>query len=73
MGYDFALGPMTSLAHKQSIRFRTATVLNVIGRKYRRAVAYLPTRPYEDAFGPVTRAFSVPSVDEMHRVCPLLC
>jgi hypothetical protein len=72
LSYDFALGPSTSLRHKNGVRFRTATVLNVIAKRYRKVVAYLDSRPYQETFGPVARQFSSHTVDKIHDLCPFM-
>jgi hypothetical protein len=72
LSYDFALGPTVSERHRDALRFRTATVLNVIGKRYRKIAAYLGSRPYEETFGPVARQFTSHTVEEIHDLCPVL-
>lgn len=72
LSYDFALGPTVSERHRDALRFRTATVLNVIAKRYRQVATYLDSRPYEDTFGPVARQFTPHTVAQIHDLCPIL-
>jgi hypothetical protein len=69
LGYDFAILPTTSAEHIEDLRYRTASVLNVIGKRYTRIVAYLRPRAYEATFGPVTQSFSGEIVRDIHGIC----
>jgi hypothetical protein len=68
VSYDMRLSELTSVAHKQDLRVRTATVLGVIRRKYAAAVAFLPPKPYREVFGPVAAAFKSHVTEEIKDV-----
>lgn len=72
LSYDFPLGNAVSDGHIQFLRLRTATVLGVIRKRYRSAVAYLPSRPYWSVFGPVARSFRSHVVRQLDDVAELL-
>lgn len=72
LSYDFALGPTVSERHRDALRFRTATVLNVIAKRYRKVATYLDSRPYRETFGPVARQFTPYTVARVHDLCPIL-
>ncbi len=57
MNYDFQLNSLVGDAHRRMLRMRTATVLNVIGKRYRRIVAYLPAKQYRETFEPTLKEF----------------
>ncbi|HZY70872.1 MAG TPA: DUF5591 domain-containing protein [Thermoplasmata archaeon] len=69
MGYDFPLTNAIHPRHTEFLRIRTATVLGVIGKHYRRIVAYLQPRLYGATFGPVVEGFDARIVDEPHDIC----
>ncbi len=69
MGYDFPLTNAIHPRHTEFLRIRTATVLGVIARHYRRIVAYLRPRLYGVTFGPVVEGFDAQVVDQPHDIC----
>jgi hypothetical protein len=66
--YDFVLNKLASQEHLQYLRMRTATVLGVIMKKYDDASAYLPSRAYRAAFGPVVETFDVSVFTELEEL-----
>lgn len=57
LSYDFPLGPHVSVEQLSQLKFKTATILGVLNRKYDSIVAVLRSSAYASAFGPVTAAF----------------
>jgi 7-cyano-7-deazaguanine tRNA-ribosyltransferase len=72
MSYDFRLSLIVDEAHLGELRYRTASVLNVIRGNYASTVAYLRSSAYEIAFGDVLRSFDVPIAHDVEEVTRVL-
>lgn len=72
MNYDFRLTPIIDAEHLRELRFRTASVLNVIQARYDSTVAYLHSPAYENAFGGVLRTFNVTVAHDVNEVTDVL-
>jgi 7-cyano-7-deazaguanine tRNA-ribosyltransferase len=57
MAYDYRLTPVADRDHVRELRYRTASVLNVIHDRYDSIVAYLRSPSYGAVFGDVVRSF----------------
>ena len=65
LSYDFPLSDTVSEEQRDLVRFRVASTLNVIGRRYDSIVGYFRHQAYAATFGPITRSFGGKVVEDI--------
>lgn len=68
LSYDFTLTAPVSSEQLRRLKFRTASILGVLYRRYQVIVAILRSSAYAEVFGPVTEAFGGTVVRDPRRV-----
>lgn len=73
MSYDFSLSnPLISEEHKQSLRYKTALVLNLVKNKYNKKIGYFPSKPYMGVFGEVVSNFGGVNFNDVEELAKVL-
>lgn len=68
LSYDFPLNELVGDKQLERVRFRVASTLNVIGKRYDAIVGFFKSRQYGAAFGPVVRSFGGTIVDDVVQI-----
>jgi hypothetical protein len=67
------LGRLVTSEHKRQLEFRTASVLNVIRKRYDgNAVAVLASKAYREVFEPIVKQFDSRVVESSAEAAALL-